>query len=250
MPALAAWIAQFGAASLVSIVLTFIVLRLTQRSALMGTLAQAGPLPQLGLGGRMAAAGIAATAVTLLAASALGWRLGLPTFIAGAATGVVIFIAGRESPVDALKGVSWSVLPLVAGLFVLAQAIESTGVLAPIVQRLSAAAASSPHATGFAAGSALAIICNAMNNLPLGLIAGSLVHGAPLAPSLAAAMLIGVDLGPNLSITGSLATLLWLVALRREGEQVSALGFLAVGSVVMPPALIGSLASVSWLAPG
>ena len=33
------------------------------------------------------------------------------------------------------------------------------------------------------------------------------------------AMLIGVDLGPNLSITGSLATILWLVAMRREGQR-------------------------------
>ena len=37
-----------------------------------------------------------------------------------------------------------------------------------------------------------------------------------------AAVLIGVDLGPNLSVTGSLATILWLAALRREGEHVDA----------------------------
>ena len=35
-----------------------------------------------------------------------------------------------------------------------------------------------------------------------------------------AAVLVGVDLGPNLSVTGSLATILWLVALRREGQDV------------------------------
>ena len=56
-----------------------------------------------------------------------------------------------------------------------------------------------------------------------------------------AALLVGVDLGPNLSVTGSLATMLWLVALRREGEHVSALDFLRVGALVMPPALIGAL---------
>jgi arsenical pump membrane protein len=51
------------------------------------------------------------------------------------------------------------------------------------------------------------------------------------------ALLIGVDLGPNLSITGSLATLLWLAAIRREGEDVSFWRFLKVGAAVMPPAL-------------
>jgi arsenical pump membrane protein len=51
-----------------------------------------------------------------------------------------------------------------------------------------------------------------------------------------------VDLGPNLSVTGSLATLLWLIAIRREGENVSGWQFLALGALVMPPALLGSLA--------
>ena len=51
------------------------------------------------------------------------------------------------------------------------------------------------------------------------------------------------DLRPNLSVTGSLATILWLTALRREGHNVSALSFLKVGMIVMTPALILALAS-------
>jgi arsenical pump membrane protein len=57
------------------------------------------------------------------------------------------------------------------------------------------------------------------------------------------ALLIGVDLGPNLSVTGSLATILWLAALRREGQEVSAWKFLGMGLVVMPPALLLALGS-------
>jgi|ERR1700722_17587055 len=52
------------------------------------------------------------------------------------------------------------------------------------------------------------------------------------------AMLMGIDLGPNLSVTGSLATILWLIALRRENLQVSAWSFLKVGVIVMPLALL------------
>jgi arsenical pump membrane protein len=44
-------------------------------------------------------------------------------------------------------------------------------------------------------------------------------------------------LGPNLSITGSFATILWLAAIRREGEAVDLLSFLQIGAIVMPPAL-------------
>ena len=55
--------------------------------------------------------------------------------------------------------------------------------------------------------------------------------------------LIGIDLGPNLSITGSLATILWLTVIRREGEDVNVWRFLKVGSIVMPPALALALAA-------
>ena len=66
---------------------------------------------------------------------------------------------------------------------------------------------------------------------------------------MAGAILIGVDLGPNLSVTGSLATILWLIALRREGENVTPLRFLKLGLIVMPPALMLSLLALSALPP-
>ena len=59
-------------------------------------------------------------------------------------------------------------------------------------------------------------------------------------------MLIGIDLGPNLSITGSLATILWIVILRKEGIEISAWQFLKIGWIVMLPALLLSIA-VLWL---
>jgi arsenical pump membrane protein len=52
------------------------------------------------------------------------------------------------------------------------------------------------------------------------------------------AFLIGVDLGPNLSVTGSLATILWLINLRKEGYRFTAWTFLKFGILVMPLALI------------
>ncbi len=44
-------------------------------------------------------------------------------------------------------------------------------------------------------------------------------------------------------MTGSLATILWLAVVRREGQDVSAWRFLKTGLVVMPPALILALAA-------
>ena len=159
-------------------------------------------------------------------------------------------MTGRESPWPVIKGVSWSILPLVGGLFVLARGIENTGLLDPVTHALAAHAGASPRAASLAAGAAVGLACNVVNNLPLGLVAGSIARGAHLSTHLTGALLIGVDLGPNLSVTGSLATLLWLVALRREGENIGAVRFLMLGALVMPPALLASLALFAWLAPG
>jgi arsenical pump membrane protein len=247
MPSLGKWLAEFGLASVLSILVTFVTLRFLLRAELVGELSRNLEVPSLSLGGRLTAGGIAATAGVLLVASGLDWQLGLPTFLAGLVTTVAVLVLKKMSPWTLVKDISWSVLPLVAGLFVLVEAIEATGVLRPLMDYLPAAAAARPDATAFGTGAVVAFLCNLVNNLPLGLIAGTVARGAHLSPHVTGALLVGVDLGPNLSVTGSLATILWLVALRREGQTVSGWAFLKLGSVVMPLALIASLASFIWL---
>ena len=84
---------------------------------------------------------------------------------------------------------------------------------------------------------------NLMNNLPAGLIASTTIARAHPSQTVIDALLIGVDLGPNLSITGSLATILWLTAIRREGETVGFWRFIKVGALVAPPALVLAVAA-------
>jgi arsenical pump membrane protein len=59
--------------------------------------------------------------------------------------------------------------------------------------------------------------------------------------------MIGVDLGPNVSVTGSLATILWLIALRREHQEISAWAFLKIGMLVTPLPLLFSVLASTWL---
>jgi arsenical pump membrane protein len=141
-----------------------------------------------------------------------------------------------------LKHISWSILPLVAGLFVLVKGVVETGALSALPGFVAAKAATAPLATAFGTGILVALAGNLVNNLPMGLFAGAAGASAHWPPAVKAAVLIGVDLGPNLSVTGSLATLLWLIAIRREGENVSGWRFLALGALVMPPALLAALA--------
>jgi arsenical pump membrane protein len=248
IPSLWSWLREFGVASLLSIGMTYLLLRFTQRAELRREVAGQSALAPLAPGGRLAAAGIVATATVLLAASSLDWPLGLPTFMAGAGTGAVIHGLNRDPPWQLLKGLSWSILPLVAGLFVLVGGIEHTGMLTPLVRELAAASASAPDTTALVVAGAAAVACNALNNLPLALLSGTVAGAAHVSARVTGAILIGVDLGPNLSVTGSLATILWLAALRREGRHISAWQFLALGVLVMPPALIAALVGYTGLA--
>lgn len=129
------------------------------------------------------------------------------------------------------------------GLFVLVEALDRTGLIAALGALVRTASAHSDAAAAWSAGVAAAFASNLANNLPVGLIAGSVLQSDGAAEHVTRAVLIGVDLGPNLSVTGSLATILWLTALRREGQTVSAGAFLALGAIVMPPALALTIAS-------
>lgn len=128
-------------------------------------------------------------------------------------------------------------LPLVAGLFVLVEALEQTGVTNDLAGLLHGLVQRSASLAAWGTGVVLAVGCNLVNNLPAGLVAGRVVEITKVPDHVRQAMLIGAELGPNLSITGSLATILWLTALRREGQGVSAWQFLKLGALVMPPAL-------------
>jgi arsenical pump membrane protein len=244
MPALMAWLADFLLPATVCVLVTLGTLLLVEWRGLRAPIAAEIPHAELPFGGKVAAAGILATAVVLLAASGADVPLGLPTALAGVVTTAVVLAAKREAPWETLRGVSWLVLPLVAGLFVLVQGLAATGVVAGIADLLHHASEVSTASTAWGAGVLLALLCNVMNNLPAGLIAGSAVAAAHVPRVVTNALLVGVDLGPNLSITGSLATILWLTALRREGEEVSFTKFLLRGAIVMPPALLAALASL------
>ncbi|MCJ1882622.1 arsenic transporter [Pseudomonas nitroreducens] len=246
MPPLWEWLTHFSLPSLAAISLTYLALRLSQRKQLQKPLAVAVELAPLSAGARLCALGIVLTGSVLLTASALDLQLGLPTFCAGIASTALIQLRQRRSPQPVLQHVAWGVIPLVAGLFVLVEAVAQTGLIELLAHRLAALANHSASRASWVAGVTAAIASNPLNNLPTGLIAGALGNVVDLPTQTTAALLIGVDLGPNLSITGSLATLLWLVAIRREGEHVSAMRFLCLGVLVMPPALAGALLTLAY----
>ncbi len=237
LPPLMPWLKTFFLPSVCSIAATFVVLRWILRKDLAGRIEDGSEPPKLSREGHFAAWGIAGTGAILICASWLGLDLGLPTCVS-AVIAVLIATRARGSAVTQIvKGVSWSVLPLVAGLFVLVEALNRAGALHDVASALQWCAALPRLAGGLVASFGIAILSNVMNNLPSGLLAGGALQAMHAPAHIRDSVLVGVDLGPNLSVTGSLATILWLIALRREGEHVTGWEFLKVGLIVMPAAL-------------
>jgi arsenical pump membrane protein len=246
MPPLLQWLPQYILPSFFAICLTYFMLRFTQRNALKERIATDIAVPALSHGGITAIIGIASTAIILLVASAMDLQLGLPTAITGILTSAIVIIRAKKNPWIVVKGVSWAVLPLVAGLFVIVEALNKTGLIQSLTNILHQNATHAVAGTAWGSGVIIAFACNLMNNLPAGLIAGNVLQAGHAPELVKSAVLIGVDLGPNLSITGSLATILWLIALRREGQNVTAWAFLKLGAVIMTVALLFALGSL-WI---
>jgi arsenical pump membrane protein len=241
MPPLGSWLLAFGVPSVLSIAATYGVMRILFRKDLAPQVEEAVDAKSLTGDGKLVLGGLALMVAVLLTASALGQDLGLPTCLAALAITAVVSIKTRNNPLTLAKEISWGTLALVAGLFIMVDAVESRGALRYTqvalhwVERLSPAVAA--LVTSFVVG----IANNLLNNLPLGLIAGGTLQAAHAKGLIATAVMIGVDLGPNLSVTGSLATILWLIALRKEKLDVSFWDFLKVGAVAMPVAMIVSV---------
>jgi arsenical pump membrane protein len=237
MPPLAEWLRIFLPASLLSIAATYLTLRWYCRKDLKGPIESTDEAPHLAAAGKLTLIGIAIVAAVLLTASAMGKDLGLPTCLSALFIAIVISIRERTRPSAILSEISWSVLPLVAGLFIMVEAINTAGALHLSEAALQTLQHLPPTAGTMAAAFGTAIGTNLINNLPLGLIAAASMQAAHVTGSLRNVILVGIDLGPNLSVTGSLATILWLIAIRKEGQNVSAWKFLKAGCIIMPPAL-------------
>ncbi|WP_255496869.1 MULTISPECIES: SLC13 family permease [unclassified Mycolicibacterium] len=172
---------------------------------------------------------LAGFAVTSFAGLSPAWAA-----LAGAVVLGVRSLAQRRSTIGGV--VRSAQIPFL--LFVLALAVV---VKAVMVNGLDHAAADVlPTGGGLAAllgiAAVAALLSNVVNNLPAVLVLLPLVAGG--GPAAVLAVLIGVNIGPNLTYAGSLANLLWRRVLHQEGESTSAREFTWLGALTVPACLV------------
>jgi arsenical pump membrane protein len=170
----------------------------------------------------------------------VGPAFGVPAFVVAFTACAVLIVACvlREGlGWNWLKHVPFGLFPFVAGLFVLVRSVENLH-LVDEAQVWLQANSSNMWGSLFASMSGAALASNTINNLPAALLVrGLLEHSHASTPAVYGALL-GTNIGPNITIFGSLATMLVVASARRRGVHVSAGELMKVGVVVTPILLL------------
>jgi arsenical pump membrane protein len=193
---------------------------------------------------RTATAGIAGALAAFFVAPFFGVPIGLVALAAAAVVVLVSRLRGWVTLREVANSISWGIIALVVGLFVVVRGVENVG-LADLAQRAFAAGApgeSLLQILGITVGSALG--SNLINNVPMVVLAlgavGPLISGGTLDASTVYAIVVGTSIGPNLTTVGSLATLIWLSITRDKGLDVTAKDYMKIGAISTPVILLAA----------
>jgi arsenical pump membrane protein len=185
---------------------------------------------------------VAVTLAGFVVASAAGVSPAWAAFGGAAVLAVRALARRRVGPVDLVRAADPLFLLFVLGLAIVVAAVVVNG-LGSALRPLLPAGASLPALLAIAA--LAAVLANVANNLPAVLVLAPLA--APSGAGAVLAVLIGVNIGPNLTYTGSLATLLWRRSLQRHGSAPELGEFTRLGLLTVPAGLVIAVLAL-WVA--
>lgn len=147
--------------------------------------------------------------------------------------------------------ISWSIFGFIAGMFIVVQAVEGTGLTTQFGQLLLHLSGGTSFGAVMIGTLGAALGTNLINNVPMAVVLTSSLHSVQHAPlavqqGFIASTIFGCDLGPNLTTVGSLATVLWLLILRQRNLDVSGLDYFKIGILVTPLMLLVGAFAI-WL---
>jgi arsenical pump membrane protein len=184
------------------------------------------------------------TAIAYVIASLYNWPLSLVACGGGA-----LLLAGsvgyRRLELKRLaREISWPIFLFIAGMFLVVKGVENVGLTNLFAGTLAALTGRHLGAGVLVTTFGAAIGANLINNVPMAVVmVATLNHLGRLRrrvqTGMAAATMLGCDLGPNITTVGSLATIMWMLILRRKGLDVSSVDYFKIGIVVAPLMLLG-----------
>ncbi|MFE9308864.1 arsenic transporter [Streptomyces sp. NPDC006706] len=145
----------------------------------------------------------------------------------------------RASALSVVRAAAPSFLAFVLALGIVVRAVVDNGLAGALGHIL-------PGGTGLpallAVAALAAVLANLINNLPAVLVLLPLT--APAGPGAVLAVLLGVNIGPNLTYAGSLATLLWRRIVHQHEHDVDLGEFTRLGLLAVPAALVPAVVAL------
>jgi arsenical pump membrane protein len=189
--------------------------------------------------------GLVLTALGYILTSLYGLPLSWPA-LGGAAFLLVGGFAFRRLTIKKVNsGISWSILLFIFSLALLVKSLDNAGVTDNIGKALAHLASENHIGAILATCFGTAVGSNLINNWSMMMISvSSLGSISSPDPSLTYSTIIGADLGPNITILGSLSSMLWLVLLRQRGLDIHPLQYVRLGLLVTPVMLLVSALSL------
>lgn len=186
----------------------------------------------------------------LAAAPFFGWEIWVVAVAGGAVLAGIELAAGGLRPRQLATGISWDLLPFVFSLFLVLRGVGNSGLTEPVRALLTGGGTGDSFGELLTVAAATALGSNLINNLPMLLVAADSLAEPVLSGQVGMgvlyAALLGTNLGPNLTVIGSLATMLSLSIIGKKGLRVSGVLYLKVGLVTVPLLLAASVLGL-WL---
>ncbi|MQY34145.1 Arsenical pump membrane protein [Streptomyces sp. RB17] len=158
-----------------------------------------------------------------------------PAWVAAAGALVLAgraLVRGKATPLTVVRAAAPAFLAFVLALGIVVRAVVDNG-LSDVLGHVMPGGTGLPALLGIAA--LAAVLANLINNLPAVLVL--LPLAAPAGPGAVLAVLLGVNIGPNLTYAGSLATLLWRRIVHQHEHEVDLGEFTRLGLLTVPSSL-------------
>lgn len=183
----------------------------------------------------------------------IGSTFGIPLVVVSV-LGALLLVAGGKyhNAIDeksVFSNVSYSVLFFVIGMFIIVRGLQNSGLTLFLAEKLIVLSNESLFKSILFTSFGTALGSNVINNVPMDLLMISVIkdvgHPEFLMP-MGYATILGAGLGPNLTVIGSLATMLWVSTIKRKNIHITPAQYLKVGLMVTPLMILCSSIALYW----
>ncbi|HEX6814087.1 MAG TPA: SLC13 family permease [Gemmatimonadaceae bacterium] len=158
--------------------------------------------------GRAMDRGLVARALILFAGALAAWLAGLSLPVVAITAGTLMIALANRDPAEAFAKVEWSLLLFFAALFVVMRGVESAPVFVDLTTRAASTLHGAPWHDAAVTSAAMTALSNLVSNVPAVILWRPVVPHLPNARFIWLVMAMSSTFAGNLTLLGSMATLI------------------------------------------